>query len=61
MLSITTDVHCHTHSRVPKHAHTHMPRVEIYGVGGVGRITRTPCSADFNARGTDKKNTVVWL
>lgn len=54
MLRITTDVHSRTHSRVPKHAHTHMPRVEIYVVGGVGTITRTPCSAAFNARGTDK-------
>lgn len=26
-----------------------------FGVGGVGTITRTPCSAAFNARGTDKK------
>lgn len=33
-------------------------RVEIYSVGGVGVITRTPCSAAFN--GFKQKNRVLW-
>lgn len=39
------------------HIHTRAPRVEIYRLGGVGMIARTPCSAAFSGC---KQNMQWW-